>query len=300
MKKQLMLLLLALVGIACQPQDPPEAAMAHTVSPAVGATATPLLPTQPLLRDSLTPEMRRTLQRVKLASLFLAPEPNHIPESQPVLNGFFGKDPQRLSLAILQVVRDSLHPGLFRVLGKTRYKKQVNSFVGSIQITSLKDYYEQGHLRTQGEETFIQDTTKAGNGDILNAKAYSALAAFQFSGQSPAAFLLSGRAMLDFWLTDKGKVGGMYAPCEGCVDAQAPSKGGALLLQGTWRNAGATQARSFAVCRDVFFIANDLIKDFGIGDRGGEVNPKYTKLGWATYWENDEWWATSPKPSLSL
>ena len=51
---------------------------------------------------------------------------------------------------------------------------------------------------------------------------------------------------------------------------------------------------------DIFLLSPSLIKDFGIGDRGAQVNPKYAKLGWNELWENDEWWADSPKPKLSL
>jgi hypothetical protein len=301
MKKHLALLMLALAGAACQPQvtqttpatTAPEAPVSTTQPTSSAKTA---LLIQPSLADSLTPEMRATLRRVDLAPLFLAPEPGQ----SGVLDGFFGKNPQRLSLAILQATRDSRKPGLFHIAGKTRYQKQVADFTGDLQITSVADYYDQGRLLTQDESTFIQDTTAAGNGDILNARAYSASAAFKFSSKLPAAYTLNGRAALDFWATDKGKVGRLYSPCEGCVDDKSPSKGSVLLMRGKWLENNAKHEQNFLVCRDVFFVSNSLIADFGIGDRGAQVNPKYVKQGWSDYWENDEWWAASPKPSLSL
>ena len=295
MRKYLALLALALASVACQPQAAQTTAATVTPKPAASITqpASPAAarPTPVVLADSLTPEMQATLRRVKLGSLWTG---------AGVLDGFFGRDPQRLSLVMLQATRDSLRPGLFHVVGKTRYQKQIANFSGDLQITRLADYYDQGRLLTQDDDSFIQDTTAGGNGDILNARAYSASAAFAFSGKAPASYRLTGRATLDFWLTDQGKAGILFAPCEGCTDDKVASKGSALLLRGKWLDANIKRPRDFVVCRDVFFIANDLIANFGIGDRGAQVNPKYAKLGWRDYWENDEWWADSPRPSLSL
>jgi hypothetical protein len=304
MKKLLTLLTLLGAGAACQPQTA-QTTIASRVAPTAPDTTRPTMAATtvrplPAITDSLTPEMRARLRQVDLSTLFLAPEPSHNGVAQTVLDGFFGSNPQRLSLAILTVTRDSHRPNLFHVVGKSRYQKQVTAFTGAIHITSIADYYDQGQLLTQGEDSFILDTTASGNGDILNAKAYSASATFGFTGVLPATYTLNGQASLDFWMTDKGKIGGLYSPCEGCIDNKAPSKGSVLLLRGKWLENNAKLGRSFLVCRDVFFIANSLIDNFGIGDRGAQVNPKYNKFGWNTYWENDEWWADTPKPSLNL
>jgi hypothetical protein len=304
MKKSLALLALAGTVAACHPQAAQTTAAA-TVAPAAAETTqagTAVKAVRPpsVEADSLTPEIRARLRQVDLSDLFRAPEPSQRGAARAVLDGFFGNNPQRLSLAILKVARDSLKPNLFHVVGKSRFKKQITDFTGTIHITSIADYYDQGRLLTQGEESFIQDTTTNGNGDILNAKAYSAAASFDFAGVLPATYTLNGRALLDFWMTDKGKIGGLYSPCEGCIDTKAPSKGSVLLMRGQRLDNSAKAGRSFLVCRDVFFIANSLIDNFGIGDRGAQVNPKYNKFGWNTYWENEEWWADSPQPSLNL
>lgn len=298
MKQIFILFILAWLVAACQPQATQTAAAAPEPRVVIAQPTITARITQPpvVATDSLTPEMRNMLQQTDLSRLFRAPEAGQT----GVLDGFFGNNPQRLSLALLTVKSDSLRPGLFHVTGKTRYKKQVTAFAGTIQLVSVADYYDQGRLLSQGEDSFIQDTTAGGNGDVLNARAYSAAAVFNFTGKMPATYVLSGRAFLDFWMTEKGKVGGLYSPCEGCIDDKAPSKGSVLLLRGEWRDLPDKIGRPFLVCRDVFFISNNLIKDFGIGDRGAQVNPKYSKLGWADYWQNDEWWADSPKPSLNL
>ncbi|HET9503752.1 MAG TPA: hypothetical protein VFO93_09430 [Hymenobacter sp.] len=302
MKKLLTPLVVVGIVAACQPQPTRTTAVAAPAAAVTTQLRAATKVARPLVAeaDSLTPKMRARLRQVDLSDLFRVPEPSQRGVAQTVLDGFFGSNPQRLSLALLKVVRDSLQPNLFHVVGKSRYKAQTTTFTGTIHITSVADYYDQWQLLTQGEESFVLDTTASGNGDILNAKAYSAAASFKFAGLSPAPYALSGRALLDFWMTDEGKIGGMYAPCEGCVDTKAPSKGSVLLLRGQWLDGSAKSGRSFLVCRDVFFIANSLMDNFGIGDRGAQVNPKYNKFGWGTYWENDEWWADSPRPSLSL
>jgi hypothetical protein len=42
------------------------------------------------------------------------------------------------------------------------------------------------------------------------------------------------------------------------------------------------------------------MQDLYIGERGETINPKYAGLDWSEAWENDEWWAKSPKPQLTL
>lgn len=296
------LALLALAATACQQQPP--ATQAATAAPIAAAVPFPakaqaaVPPAQVVVADSLTPEMRAMLRQVNLANLYLAPDESTASGVQTTLDGFVGQDPQRLSLALLRVTRDSLKPQVFHLVGKTRFQNHIADFTGELRISRITDFYDQETLLTQNDDSFVQDTTSNGfpKGQILNARAYSATANFRFiSSGSALPFLLTGRAMLDFWLNNSGKTGLLYAPCEGCIDNKAPAKGSGLLLRGTWLTANS---KPFVVSRDAFFIAPAIIQDFGIGDRGAEVNPKYAKLGWSNYWENDEWWADSPTPSL--
>ena len=183
--------------------------------------------------------------------------------------------------------------------GRARRQKQVTSFTGEICLTRLADYFDQGFLLSQGEESFIQDTTNGG-GHITNARAYSALATFRFVSNAPAAYSLTGQALLDFWLMDNGAVGIMSAPGQGEILEKAPTKGSGLVLSGNWQEAVGKGPLPFIVSKNIFLLSPGLIKDFGIGERNSQVNPKYAKLGWSTFWENDEWWADSAKPKLSL
>lgn len=304
MKNILTLLTLAVVDTACQHQAPTTVA-ARKVPVAV-ATAAPAvakavaLPTLAAVADSLTPEMRATLRQVDLSSLLLAPQPGKAGDYQSVLDGFFGKNPQRLSMAILKATRDSLQPSVYHIIGKTRYKKQITSFEGTIQLAKLANYYDQDILLVQQEDTFIQDTI-TGKGNIVNAKAYSATASFNFTNSSsPTTCSLVGQVLLDFWITNSGKTGMIYPAFAGLILDKAPTKGSGLLLKGSWQDVATNSRKPFLVSRDIFLLSPDIIQDFGMGDRGSQVNPKYAKFGWNTYWENDEWWADSPKVALTL
>ena len=307
MRYVLTLLTLIVISTACQHQAPPTRAVATapatTVATAPARIENPPAPTPVAAADSLTPEMRATLRQVDLSSLLLAPQLGKAGDYQSVLDGFFGKNPQRLSLAILTATRDSLQPSIYHITGKTRYKKQITGFKGVIQLTKLSDYYDQDLLLSQGggDLTYVQDTVKEAGGSITNARAYSATALFSFSNSAlPASYSLIGNVQVDFWVNEQGKLGAMYTPAAGQILEKAPTKGSGLLLKGTWRDLATNSQKPFLVSRDILLLSPDIIQDFGMGDRGAQVNPKYVKLGWNTYWENDEWWADTPTPRLSL
>lgn len=303
MKKLLILLSLALAATACQ-HAAPTTRVAATVPVAAAAPARKqeliVPPPAPVAgADSLTPEMRAMLRQVHIAELLLAPKPGKVGEYASVLDGFFGASPQRLSLAILKATRDSLQPSCYHIVGKARYKQQITRFEGEMQFIRVADYYDQGLLLSQGGDEFEQDTTSE-DGHITNARAYSAAATFRLTSPAPATQVLTGQILLDFWVMSDGTVGEMHSPAEGIVLEKAPTKGSGLLLKGAWHDAAANSQKPFLASRDIFLLSPGIIGDFGIGDRGAEVNPKYAKYGWNTYWENDEWWADSPKVALNL
>jgi hypothetical protein len=47
--------------------------------------------------------------------------------------------------------------------------------------------------------------------------------------------------------------------------------------------------------QNIFYFQQDIFRDFIIGERDMDFNPKYAKLGWNSYWENEEWWAEPGK-----
>jgi hypothetical protein len=287
----LLALALGLFTTACQHQAPPAQAVAR-VAPAPAKAIGQKSASEPgaaAPADTLTPEMVTMLREYDLSELFRDLKLGS--SSLTTIDGFAGKSPERVSLAILKMSRDSLRPNTFHVAGKTRYRKSVTNFEGSMQVRHLSDFYDQGILMT------VMDSLS----DTLTSHAYTAYAQFNFkSKNSPAAYKLSGRALLDFWVSSTGKLEFLHSPCAGCIDKLAPARGSGLLLQGSWLDVASGSSKALLISTDVFLISPDLISDFGIGDRGSQVNPKYAKSGWTEYWENEEWWADSPKPSLNL
>lgn len=112
----------------------------------------------------------------------------------------------------------------------------------------------------------------------------------------PASGKFEGVGTLDFYINPEGQIG--YGQIMG--GEAAPARGQGLLFKGSWVGNKTGQHKDLLLARSVFSIAPDVLKNFSIGERDATINPKYAKLGWDKYWENDEWWADSPKPKMSL
>lgn len=230
------------------------------------------------------------LRQMDLAPLLLYEFYPDNTEIRP-MEGFYGTDHYRLSLVLTRVQRDSLQPNVFHVQGKTRYKQAVEDVTGDITVAQLADYYNQDILASRALDSL---------GNAPAARAYSALLNFSLRSRQQPARCLQGVGGLDFYIDELGKMEVVGSPDGITADPAAPGKGAGLLIRGQWLNGPATPTGPFVLSRNVFVSAADLFDDFGVGDRGGEINPKYAKLGWDKYWENDEWWAETQKPALSI
>ena len=73
-----------------------------------------------------------------------------------------------------------------------------------------------------------------------------------------------------------------------------------LLFRGTQTSNKTGKSQPVAFANFYGAVVPNALRELGLGDRGDEVNPNMARLGWNEAWENDEWWAKSPKPSLSL
>ncbi|GAB3572819.1 hypothetical protein GCM10027345_04650 [Hymenobacter daeguensis] len=71
-------------------------------------------------------------------------------------------------------------------------------------------------------------------------------------------------------------------------------------FEGKWTDVHSSKKQRVLWANEFAPVANAVLSDFDIGGRMATVNPKYRKYGWTDYFQNDEWWATSPKPKLSL
>jgi hypothetical protein len=150
---QKLLLLPALAGVllsACQPAGKPvrEKTAAAPVTPAPPDT----LPPTPdaaateegrpdednisvMHEASVLPaaEMHELLTRHDLATLWAM----RMRHSAAVYNGFYGPDRYRIEMYFASVTRDSLRPDQLHVTGKSRYKKNITPFSGTLTIDSL-------------------------------------------------------------------------------------------------------------------------------------------------------------------
>jgi hypothetical protein len=287
------MLSLALAATACQQKAPAtQSAVAIRAAagvPAVTAAPTASQPAMPALfkdSDTLTAPMRSLVARYNLAKLWQGYEDR---EGNPALEGFFGPDHYRFALFFSEVRRDEYQPASYHVRGKCHYRKNVRNFTGTLTIRQVEDL-PRGYFFIAGAGSDLPDTTAA--------QTYTARARLQLVEEaSDNSGVFEGEAVLDFYtLAGTAKTDYVTAVME--TDDSMPTRGSGLLLRGSRLNRSTHQVKSFVVSTNFFAAAPDVYKDFAIGDRGGEINPKYAKLGWNELWENEEWWADSPKPAL--
>lgn len=240
--------------------------------------------------------MRDLLRQVDLSALLCGAEQN----GRPFFDGFFGPDHYRFSVAFTEVKRDSLRPENYIVRGKCRYRQNIRPFTGVISAKQITDLELHGDLMGLVEESVTNSDTAAARYQraVKHVRTYSLRARFTASEtKAENSGVFDGEAILNFFVTPDHVTG--YA-VEPMLNKKLPARGDRFLLRGSRLNLTTGQIKSFVVATNVFSAAPDVYKDFGIGDRGGEINPKYAKLGWNEAWENEEWWADSPKPSLNL
>lgn len=283
--KKLVIGLLGVGAMACQPQATTPVQSVAVATPA--AVPTPIVVPPKAAQaeaDTLTADMRALLRTYNLAPLWSGRNPEGLPQdSITVLDGFLGPDHYRISVVFTQVRHDSANPALFHVNGKSHYKRLITPFTGVFRVRQLADL-DRHFLDVAPEDSLAQG--------------YTATADFMLSeiATAPAAGKFVGTGVLDFYITPRGALN--YA--QNMLGEEAPARGQGLLFKGSWTGQPGHPTKKLLLARSVFSIAPDVYKDFSIGDRSGEINPKYAKLGWNTYWENDEWWADSPRPSLNL
>ncbi|MBF9239397.1 hypothetical protein I2I05_18535 [Hymenobacter sp. BT683] len=288
---------LALVAAACHEKAPvaQAASVSQVAVEAQGAASTsaqlaqPPLPSLFKVSDTLTAPMQSLLSRCNLAGLLQGDIKNR--QTNPALEGFFGPDHYRFALIFNDVQLDEQNPAVYHVRGKCHYRKNVRNFTGTLTIQQVQDL-PRGGFFIAGAGSDLPDTAAA--------QTYTARARLQLVEEnSDNSGVFEGEAVLDFYtLADSNKTD--YVTGVLGIDESMPARGSGLLLRGNRLNRSTKQVKKFVVSTDFFAAAPDVYTDFGIGDRGGQINPKYAKLGWDEAWENDEWWADSPKPSLSL
>jgi hypothetical protein len=296
MRKSLRLFALAGAGTgllvaACQPQTKPATA---TNAPAVVATApaaTPATPPassgSPAASTPVTPPLADVpayLAAHNLAPLWQADFNQVDNGNRPnILDGFYGAEHRHISVIFERVEQNPARPGVYRVQGRTRFRKNITPFDGTITVEGIKP------LRA------FLDLDSA---EQAKARVYTATARFVLREDSTAAGAgtYRGTALMDFYQLPSGKLDLVRE----MPDSDLPTGGGGLLFRGKWQSFRSGREQEVAFATYTQAVLPDALADLYIGERGETLNPKYARLDWSEAWENDEWWAKSPKPGLSL
>lgn len=266
-------------GAGCQPESAPRLRSA-TVAPTHVAAAAPVAtaatidtPVQP---DSLTLAVLRQYDPGPLLQHINSGQQN---EPVRAMNGFFGADLYHLEVALSSVRRSPQQPGLYVVQGKDRYKGVITPLAGTVRFGTVR-------LDT------VHATDYAGRRVVATSYTFLGTYELREAAASPGAGIFRGQLVVQASPDDEG---GLLA--ESVSDSL--SRGGMVLFDGTWTSRATKQAKAAVWVGDLYhYRGHQVAADFFIGEREPAINPKYAKLGWTDYWENDEWWADSPRPIL--
>lgn len=200
-----------------------------------------------------------------------------------ILDGFFGAEHRHIAFIFERVTQDSLQPNVFQVQGRSRFRKTITSFVGTITVKQIKPF-----------RVFIDLDSAA----LSQASAYVATAHFVLHEDSTVAGAgtYQGTALLDFYRLASGELNIIQT----FPDKDLATGGGGQLFRGQWQSYRTGKRRSVAFASYSQAVLPDAMADLYLGDRGENINPKYAALDWSEAWENDEWWARPAKPALSL
>lgn len=282
MKNLLIVSALALISTACQHQAPPTQVATPTVATQHSVKAPTAAPiTQPTAADSLALEAAAMLRQHNLAPLWA--NQTELMKARPAMEGFYGLTHYRISFYFSKVERDAQQPNVFHVEGFDRYKKVITPFRGTITVQAVQPFTEEMFAD-------VADST---------VRAFTATGRFALAEDpsTKGAGNYYGKALLDFTIDAQGRLDQAYALVG---DSNNPTKGCGLVFNGTHISNRTSQRKPVAFANYYGAVVPEALKGLGLGDRSEEVNPNLARLGWNEAWQNDEWWADSPKPKLNL
>ncbi len=193
-------------------------------------------------------------------------------ESAAVYNGFYGADHYRIEMHFASVTRDSIRPDQLHVTGKSRYKKNITPFSGTITIDSLATL----HLIKRPGDPDVE---------LGNERRYLAVGHFTLREDSlvSGSGQFAGKVAMDFTIDQEGDLSFDYF-------FNTPTRHGGFLFEGEWRSYQTGKTKPVLWADNFFAVAQGVLENFNIGERDVEINPKYRHLGWDTYWSDEEWW----------
>lgn len=276
MKNLTWMSLLALAAVACQSR--PDAAAAKETPAAPAST----MPKQAVSSPVVAASAPLPLAQVDLSAAWS----NASTEAKRnlLMEGFYGPDHYRISFFFSKVRRDSLHPEVYHIWGKNRYKKVITLFEGTCTVSRF---------------AALPDTAYMENSRQL--RAYTAFAEYTLreDPSTKGAGVYSGKAMLDFAVNSRNQA--RQVTFTGIdLGLKNPTKGSGLLFQGVWRDNRTGRQQPASWSSNFLVIVPKALEKIGLGSRADTIYPELAKYGWNEWYENDEWWADSPKPSLNL
>ena len=297
MKALFYLLLLAALITNCQPQTKPAVAV-KTHHPAPPVPLSSLLAeaavvekgsaSLPMMVSEMAPpvtDVPAFLTANNLAPLWQADfgQEDYKTSRPTILDGFFGAEHRHISFIFERVTQDSIQPNVFQVQGRSRFRKNIIPFVGTITVNKINPF-----------RVFLDLDSAV----LSRASAYVATARFVLHEDSTiaGAGIYQGAALLDFYRLAPGELNIITD----FSNKDLATGGGGQLFRGQWQSYRTGKRRSVAFANYSQAVLPDAMADFYLGDRGESINPKYAGLDWNEAWDNDEWWAKPAKPALSL
>jgi len=275
MKKLFAFFTLATAGTACQ-QAPPTQAVAAATSTAAAA---------PVRTIGLSSTVPQFLAQHNLARLLQTVTDVKSDGGPHIYNGFFGPSHRRIEVVFTQVSRDEDHPNVYYIQGKNRYKGLITPFAGTLVLAQLieQPHYSKKELAGSSDLSVYFDPA------LDKEKMYTAVGRFVLREDSTRknAGVFRGSAALDVYLN----------PTRGLQllsrSGRTLTRNGEAKFEGTWTPYGAASPKPVVWVENIFGYGPQVFNNFTIGERDPDFNPKYAKLGWNTYWTNDEWWTES-------
>ena len=188
-----------------------------------------------------------------------------------VLNGCFGSDGRRIEFVFLSVQTDAHTAGRYLVAGKFRCYGDVTPFRGSIEVQQVQ--------RLPAELTAYN----LERGETAPVYCATGVFALQATSAHGLGGRFDGRLGIDFTLAANGRA--KLVP----YTTNPATRNGGLLFDGNWRD-GAAGDPVAVVWKQGMAVAQQVLTRFRIGDRDAHLNPRYARVGWNSYWQNDEWW----------
>ena len=195
------------------------------------------------------------------------------------MEGFYGPNNYRVSFFFTKVERDAQRPEVYHIWGKNRYKKVITPFTGTCtfkQLTSLPDTTDLEHPE---------------KGQPL--RGYSVIGDYTLT-EDPAtkgAGVYSGKVMVDFFLTSRGKAElTISEPMMGGGTGN-PTKGSGLLFQGVWRDNKTGKIKVATWSSDFGVIMPHTLAKLGLGGSDPTGIVALEKYGWKDGGvDGEEWW----------